>query len=432
MWNVRNFARHDANILNPRLNAFNGEVDNLKRDEFPLMQWSIAMVQKVLGERIEIVRLLIFLLGVMSMFGMFLLFQLLFKNWLTSFIATFLFQYSPLFFYYTINPLPDNLALCGGIWYIYFIKKYFDTVKNKDLILAGISLLIATLAKLPFLMFSILSIVYFFGQIFKERKLTITLLKFAVVQLLIVSPALLWYAWVMPGWTNNPILYGVLAGDFSMEKFWEILGYYASVTFPTELLSMPVWILILTGILNLFLNKYNLKWLWSLVIITFMYLIMQANAIGTVHDYYMFPFLPWLFVLLAAGVESFSRLSKYMKYPLFAICLWSACFTYEDTYSKYSLDRSILNRDFYVYSEELKAAAPRDARCIIMNDKSKYIYSYRIDKMGYIFRDDHLPIKWVDGMVRDAKVRYMYSDSEKMNNNPELKKYIDHVIMTKG
>ena len=86
----------------------------------------------------------------------------------------------------------------------------------------------------------------------------------------------------------------------------------------------------------------------------------------------------------------------------------------------------------YVYSEELKTAAPRDARCIIMNDKSKYIYSYSIDKMGYIFRDDHLPIKWVDGMVRHAKVRYMYSDSEKMNNNPELKKYIDHVIMTKG
>lgn len=38
MWNVRNFVRHDNNILNPRISSFNGGKDNLYRYEFPLMQ----------------------------------------------------------------------------------------------------------------------------------------------------------------------------------------------------------------------------------------------------------------------------------------------------------------------------------------------------------------------------------------------------------
>ena len=61
--NIQNFYRHDFNILNPRVNITNLGPNTLYRYEFPIMQWSIACVHKVLGESITITRVCLFLLG---------------------------------------------------------------------------------------------------------------------------------------------------------------------------------------------------------------------------------------------------------------------------------------------------------------------------------------------------------------------------------
>ncbi len=432
MWNIRNFVRHDANILNPRINSFNGGKDNTYRYEFPIMQWSIAMVQKIGGEKIEIVRIIIFLIGIGSILGIFFLIQYVLKNWLTALVAAVLFQYSPVFFYYTINPIPDNLALCGGIWYIYFIVKYFNTLKNKHLILGSISLLMATLAKLPFLMFSILSVVFFISKIIKQKKLTKQDLNFVLIQFLILTPAFFWYAWVMPSWGGNPILTGVFGDNFSMSESMKIIHYHATEMFPNILMSAPVWILFFIGLYDLITNKYKASWVYSLICITIVYLLLELNTIGTGHDYYMFPFLPWLFLVIGFGIESIRRYSPLLKYGLVGLCIWSAIYTYKETYSMWSLEKTYFNEDVFLYSKELKDAVPPGENCIILNDISSYVFSYRIDKMGYIFKNDYLPVGWIDDMVRNHNVQYMYSDSEKINNDEDVKRYIDEVILTKG
>ena len=56
-WNIRNFYRHDHNILNPRVASFNGGKDNIYRYEFPIMQWCIAQLQRPFGEGIIVTRL---------------------------------------------------------------------------------------------------------------------------------------------------------------------------------------------------------------------------------------------------------------------------------------------------------------------------------------------------------------------------------------
>ncbi len=68
--NIQNFYRHDNNILNPRHNNFSWG-DNIQRMEFPIMQWSIAQVERVFGEKIIVTRICIFLIGLMSVFGFF-------------------------------------------------------------------------------------------------------------------------------------------------------------------------------------------------------------------------------------------------------------------------------------------------------------------------------------------------------------------------
>ena len=65
---INNFYREDMNILHPRGNDGAGG-DRLLRMEFPVMQWIFACFFKVFGNHIIISRLLSFIIGIGSVFG---------------------------------------------------------------------------------------------------------------------------------------------------------------------------------------------------------------------------------------------------------------------------------------------------------------------------------------------------------------------------
>ncbi|MBK7465944.1 MAG: glycosyltransferase family 39 protein [Saprospiraceae bacterium] len=298
MWNIRNFTRHDGNILNPRVNHFNTNHDNLFRYEFPIMQWSMSLCQKVFAEDIQVIRILTFIIGIFSIFGMYFLVFLIFKNKNTALISAILFQYSPVFYFYTVNPIPDNLSLCTVIWYIYFILLFYENKQTKHLLLASFFLLLATLSKLPFLLFSIISIYYFFRDIIQKKTISRENIFNSFTQLIFILPALLWYAWVIPGWQGNPILTGIFkTGLFNYENLM-ILKFHFLKMFPLLLLSPPIWILFVLGLISLkSAAVQSYLWLVLLILMTFLFLILEFSAINIVHDYYMFPFLPWHILL---------------------------------------------------------------------------------------------------------------------------------------
>ena len=436
MWNVRNFYRHDANILNPRVSHFNGGNDNIYRYEFPVMQWSIAMLEKVFGEKISVVRVSIFIIGLLSIFFFYLLLQVIGLSKFASLGGAILFQFSPVFYYYTINPIPDNFALMGGIAYLYFIFLYIKTEKHADLILASAALLLATFAKLPFLMFSIVSIVYFLKILVRTKKISKQLFSFVLIQFIFLLPAFIWYAWVMPGWTGNPILTGIFENSLSSQKIIEIAQYHINTMFPYILLNPASWIFFLLGII--FLKKWQDYenfgiYIIALIFITFFYFIMEFNAIGTVHDYYMMPFLPWLYIIVAIGLNhllSFESLISKLVVIVFIIA--SPYFAYSLNKDSWSIEKTYFNPDVIKYKKELKNAVPQDEQCIILNDNSYYVFSYQIDKMGHIFNNDHLPIGWIDDIINRFHIHYMYSDSRKIDTSAAFRPYIDSLILQTG
>lgn len=430
MWNVRNFVRHDNNILNPRVSHFNGGKDNIYRYEFPLMQWGIAQFQKIGGEQIEIARGTLFLLGVLSVFGIYFLARLQFQNDFTAFFTAFLFQFSPVFFYYTINPIPDNLALTGAIWYLYFILKHRNSKKTKYLIFASSCLLISTLAKLPYLMFAVVSIYIFIKDYLLEVGVRKSILKYPLLQFSILIPAFVWYAWVIPGWSGNPILSGIFSSDINYDQYREIFEYHKEVMFPELLLYWPVWLFALLGIPAILYFKKNTGWLISLVFITFLYLILEFNAIGKVHDYYMMPFLPWLYILVGYGIKLIIKLPYLIGYIIaITLAVFAPFHTYNYTSDFWSIEKAYFNNDVFRYSDQLKNAVPQDAMCIILNDNSYYVFSYQIDKMGHIFTNDHLPTPWIEDMIKNHNVEYMYSDSRKIDQDSSNQKYLDTLIL---
>lgn len=88
--------------------------------------------------------------------------------------------------------------------------------------------------------------------------------------------------------------------------------------------------------------------------------------------------------------------------------------------------------DLEIYQEELTNAVPRDEKCIIVNDPSNYVFAYMIDKQGYIFANDHLPAGWITDLATNHHIKYMYSNSRKIDERADVKERIDSLILEAG
>jgi len=435
--NIRYFYREDPNILNTRGAHFNGGKDNLYRYEFPLMQWSIAMIQKVFGDPIIVTRICIFIIGLLTLIAFSLLIFTLYKDPLLSALGFWALTFSPVFFYYTVNPIPDNLALCGAMFYLFFAMRNYEKEKLVNHFAAAFFLLIATLSKLPFIVFSAFSIVYFLQQWSASNyKLSSKWILSVSIYPLFLIPAFLWYKWVMPGWEGNGILHGIFDNDNSWANIQRILLYHIQVMFPKILLN-PVSIIAIVLALFFsvkskeFISRRNIA-LNVVLIFVLLYFFLEINMIDIHHDYYMMPFLPLLYLAIVYGSKKILESKTYLKFaviPIFLIMPFQNSFQNKDSWSE---EKSGFNRDIFTYQEELKNAVPQKERVIVLNDVSQFFLFYKLDKEGYVFKEDHLPVEWVDDLVENHQVKYMYSDSRKVDEDPEMLKRIDSIILQRG
>lgn len=433
MWNIRNFIRHDGNILNPRVSYFNGGKENILRYEFPIMQYCIAQVLRLLGEKILTVRICMFLIFCLTSFGFFYLVRDIFESNLVAICGTYFLQLSPLFYYYAFNPLPDNLALCGTIWYLYFILKYRRNKTLNFAFLAGFSLLIATLAKLPYLMYAIVSIFFFTKKIIIQKQLSKKNFLSAFVQFSMLIPALLWYSWVMPAWEGNSVLGGIFQNALPWSEYKEILHYHRIVILNRLLLYAPVWLFMLIGVFVFWKKVAGRKWMLSLIGICLLFWVLELNAINVIHDYYMMPFLPCFYILISAGILFLIRHQvRYLSFLVLIAVIWAPFDTYESTYGKWGMDHDGFNANIYANKQVLKEAVPSHELCIILNDRSQSIFSYNVDNMGHIFYNDEMPVEWIGDMIDNYGITHMYSDSRKIDKDPAFSKFVDTLLLDIG
>ena len=73
---IMNFYEEDMNIFNPRRNE-RGDGDGIFRMEFPLMQWLVACIYKVFGDHLIICRIFMFIIGLISLLGIYKLLLIL-------------------------------------------------------------------------------------------------------------------------------------------------------------------------------------------------------------------------------------------------------------------------------------------------------------------------------------------------------------------
>lgn len=434
MWNIRNFTRHDANILNPRVSHFNFNEDNLYRYEFPVMQWSIGMIQRITGEDIRIVRFSIFLICCTGILFFYVWIRVLGVSILAALLSSLLLEFSSLFYLYTINPIPDMLAISAGMGYLYYFFRFIKSDNYRFLVFSLISLAISTASKLPFLMFGIVSIIYFFKSIPLWKGNHKNYIRFILLHMVFIIPILFWYAWVIPSWKGNGILHGIFSNQISWAETGKIIIYHLTVMFPGWLMHPYSALLLLWGAVIIFRrsDKYA-SYFTGILGICFLYLILQFNMINVVHDYYMLPFLPVLYSGIAYGIQALlEKNKKPITFLLLLLVFLSPIIAFQFNKKSWTVAKSYFNPDFINHSEELSTLIPQDERIILINDPSYFVQTYMVDKMGYVFANDYLPIHWIDDMVRNKHIHYMYSDSRIVDEGPEFQKYIRRLLLETG
>jgi len=431
---INNFYEEDMNILNPRRNE-RGNGDGIFRMEFPLMQWLVASSYHLFGKSILVTRLFMFGIGILSVLGIYQLLLSLFKKEMLAIIGAWAFNFSPSFFYYTINPLPDNLALCCAIWGLVLFFKWTDSKKHTQLILCGILLSIGALCKLPFILYFIVPAVYLLRSIIKSQQYKKPILQGWLVFASLLFP-LLWYITVIPKWKGNGIVSGMLDNSTSFSTLVDYLTHNLISTLPELLLNYGSVLFFIAGFYFLFKKKAFINAHFLLIIAlscsALAYFVFEINMIAKIHDYYLFPFYPLLFMLVGYGAFHIYTTGK-KSFKIITISLLCALpiTCYIRMYERWIPESPGFNRDLLEHKSELREIVPDDALVIIGNDVSRYISFYYIDKKGWGFDNDNLTSDKLKTMI-DNGAEFLYSDSRKVDSSDLITPHLDELILKKG
>jgi len=431
---IINFYEEDMNIFNPSRND-RGNTDGIFRMEFPLMQWIVACGYKLFGNRLIISRGFMFLIGLFSVLGIYFLLNNLFHNEHLALIGAWAFNFSPCFYYYTINPLPDNLALCCAIWGTSLFFSWYNNKRMSNLIFSGLFISVAALCKLPFIVFYIIPFIFFVRSVYEYGLKKETTYQFISIFSFAILP-LAWYISVIPDWHGNPIVKGLFHNTDSIYGLLDYLQFNLISTLPELLLNYGSLPLFLVGGWFLFKRKSykdpKFVLILGLSLIVLFYFLFELNAIARIHDYYLFPFYPLLFILVAYGAYNM-LISKYvtLRYLTIFLLIILPFTCYMRMKGRWDPEKPGFNKDLLTYKNELRNAVPKDALVVAGNDKSHFILFYYIDKKGWGFHDDNLTSNALKKMI-DKGAKYLYTDSKEVVAKKDIEGYLDKLILEKG
>ncbi len=433
--NVVNFYERDFHPLHPQVHNLEWP-EGSKRMEFPIMQWIFAWGYFLFGENIWILRFLSFLIGLGTIFGIHRLTRHLFGDEFLALLAAWCFAFAPVFFYYTVNPLPDNFALMCGTWGIALFIKWYRKRDALDLWLSAGFLLMASLAKLPFILFYGLPFGYALVDTLRSRfKRTGQNILVALPGLLSLAFPAAWYLTVIPEWTGNGVIGGILhATPDEYLLLAKIFVKNIVSTLPELLINYASFPFLVAGIYYLFRNKARKQPLWWAFVIwggaVGAYYLFELNMISTVHDYYLFPFLPGLFLIVVYGLrEVWNWKSPWaQRFVLFAMVLLPLTAALR-SYPRWKLKG--FNQDLLTYREELRNAVPDDALVLTGSQLSPHIYLYHIHKRGWHLLKDGLNAERINNSIEQG-AEYLYSDSREMESDPALREHVGELVKEYG
>jgi len=432
MSNVINFYETDFNILNPRRN-FVTKNDSIYRLEFPIMQWLFAGIYKLFGNHILIARLLTFLISLITLFNFYILLKYLFKAERLALIGAWALNFSPAFYYYAVSPMPDNFALCCSLGGLAIFIKNIPKNDFKSTFAAAFLIGLGVATKLPFILFYAVPFAYYIQKIFKKELLLTDFFK-GLIWLSLLVPALVWYAYAIPEWDGQDTTFGILSNFPKSTELLDILIHNFFSSLPELIIGIGTVPFFIAGFYFMFKRKAYQNTLfypflfWAFM--TLLYFFFELNIIQKVHDYYLFPFYPLIFIIVAYGAHHLLYIKK-IKSIAFFLILTFPIFALARIQGRWNVEEPRFNKVILSHKDELQTLSNKEDLIIVGNDASYAIFFYHLDRKGWAFAENRLSVESLESMINQG-AKYLYSDAEIVNNNPAIKAIIGNPIYEVG
>lgn len=297
---------------------FEPAVHHLGRDgtgktvsDFPIIYYTVAQLWKIFGKHEFIMRLLNLLIFFVGLISLFKTFENILKDSFIAISAGILLFTSPILVYYANNFLMDVPAFALALTGLYFFSKFYNSPKNKYLLLFAACFALAGLLKISSLIsFIAISGLFFIetaGVKLKDRlKIFNYPLKQSLAFIGVYLVLLSWYLYAQSyneKYNEGDFLLGILPiWDFNRQQVNEVLNAvieqvkWSYFRRETQLLLILMFMFVL-----IFFKRTNkLLFMLMLLIATgFLgFIILFFQALG--HDYYMTNMLILVpFILLA-------------------------------------------------------------------------------------------------------------------------------------
>jgi hypothetical protein len=410
--NIAAFSQDTVSIFQPRV--YNLDMNNgALRMEFPLMQWLISRTTST--DNVLNTRLWIFIIWILTIVGFSFFVGRISKEKSRMFLAAPLVLFSPLVYYYCVNPLPDHLALCFFVWALYCFEKGRE--KTFYLLLTLILLSLATLCKLPFGTGYLLFAPWFFNWIKSPDKAKgISIIAIGSISLLF---PLWWYATVIPEWTGNGVVQGVFDNGIPFTTYLDIIQHHLISGLPEMYVGYGAFLLFLVGLWVIYKKRHLLftpHLSYTLVAIGgIIYVLLELNMIGKEHDYYLFPLIPFVWILVSEGAGLVWKKNKAITLVFFVLLPVTS---YLRLHHRWDEASPGFEADLLLHKHEIARVIPTDAIVTTGSDASPYVHLYHIGRKGYAFNAETVH---EDDLVRMlGRSDYLVLEERAMELFPDL------------
>ncbi len=302
------FEDRGGDLLHPKVNNLGVSKNGNAASEFPIIPYLVSNLWKVTGPHSLVYRLVNILLLFIGLFYIYKLFLYLSSNKvLAALLAAFIFTSGNLS-YYGMSTLSDIQAFSFSVIAFYYFVIWIGNGRMKSLTLFSAFICLAGLIKASFILIFVLCVLWSVMKYLIAKDLVVEQKTKLNAVLLLLSPVLIWFAWIWHARAYNLentkvfFLVGTLPiWTLSPQQIQEHLSNLTTGLLP-EFMSIP-FLIIFTGlaIYYLVVNKGSSlvnKWMVLFVLLfSFVYLLLFFGAFD-VHDYYLIVFNGMLVLFL--------------------------------------------------------------------------------------------------------------------------------------
>lgn len=417
---IVNYTTHGMEFLSPRVYHLDFP-DGVKRMEFPIFQYVGAILQQVFGDSVVVLRLYCFSIMAVGLVGFARLGRWVWNDTFWGIAGAWLLAWSPLFYYYMVNPMPDILALSAGIWAVANFAKWRKTAQLSALRAGVACLTLSALCKLPFITFIGLPLGWIAGDILSGKKWNV---KASIIVLTSVIPPTAWTIAFIDEWKHNGVVGGILSSE--MKDIPQLVGIFLdhlSPTLPELIVNYAATGFFVAGVFFLFKNKLrkNADWLgyaaWAVSVAA--YYLYEINMIGTAHDYYLMPFLPGLFIITTYGLKQWLGGQQWVKTTaIVALVILPITAGLRINSRWEEQDRSII-----VHKEALRNAIPSNAKCMVGHDISPHIYLYHMATKGWSINAENIAKPAIDRWLKNG-AEFLICDDRGIESHEHIAQYL--------